>query len=217
MENRDHPDWPAFQRANRFLKLELPQNDFESWRTFCIRLWSQVEDWEELIKRNFRPKSLDFCVIHTRHEEDMSAIRDFVRLMEAEGYHGRTLGDIAAGENTLNAAEAMMNNSTKVFVLCSQHLRSEGPHKIAYQDALMRNCYSLEWRSKVIPLYVSGVGSENHIYGLGPIQGIVMRNDVNTVQAVNRSISLEDQMLKRRNRQREEDSLRRTLRKEKER
>lgn len=217
MNSMDHPDGPAWHRANRLLKLELPENNFEEWMTFCVRLWSQVEDWEDLMKRSFRPKSLDFCVIHTRHEDDMNVIRNFVRLLEAEGYYGRTLGDIVAGENTLDAAETMMNNSTKVFVLCTAHLRAEGPHKIAYQDALMRRCYGLEWRSRVIPLYVSGVGADSHIYGLGPIQGIVLRNDVSTVQTVNRTISLEDQMLKRRNRQREEDTLRRTIKREKER
>lgn len=188
-------DLEQFQRAIQecYIQLPLPPHD-AMWRHFFLSLFTQVNNSEENEERQYKEKVWDFCVIHSNHPSDHQIAKTFVRLLETSlGINGKSMGDVALGENTLEAASTMVQGSSKVFVLVSKHLEHAGMSKFVFQEALMQQLQRPDWRCKIIPMYLPGPYVRPPFF-MANIQGFKLGDDPRTVELVSGAISVEEQM-----------------------
>ncbi|KAK7080488.1 hypothetical protein SK128_022969 [Halocaridina rubra] len=175
------------------IALPPPPNDV-MWRNFYLSLYMQVINSEETQRRKYKHKVWDFCVIHSSHTSDQEEALRFANLLTTTlGLTGRTMGQIALGENTLEEASNMVQGSTKVFVLVSKYLENARIPKFVFQEALMQQLSRPDWLCKIVTVFLAGPRINPPFY-MANIEGFTLNNDVRTVQRVTESITLEEQM-----------------------
>ncbi|XP_064091435.1 uncharacterized protein LOC135205078 isoform X2 [Macrobrachium nipponense] len=194
MEFHSMSENDQFRTAALECPVELPPPpNHHRWRSFFLTLYMQVISSEEDEKRMFKHKDWDFCVIHSKHETDQQTARSFIRLLETTlGIFGTCNGDVALGENTLQAATTMIQRSSKVFVLSTRHLENQSVPKYVFHSALMQELQRPTWRRKIIPLYPRG--PKYTPLFLANLEGLSFGNDSRVVELVSGAISLEEQM-----------------------
>lgn len=199
-------DEAQWQRANQALRLSLPRGPAGlPWRYFALELYRRVEDWDERERRNYRHRVWDFCVIHSKHESDKELAANLKRLLETSlGFTGRTLAEVELGENTLQAASAMVEGSTKVFILATKYLNRIGVPKFVFQAALMQEILQEKWQRKIVPVRPPGPMVPLP-FGLAPIEGLTLGNEPKTVEVVSDALTVEEQMEVRAARRRDEE------------
>ncbi|XP_063884983.1 uncharacterized protein LOC135113602 isoform X1 [Scylla paramamosain] len=204
----------TWQQVNQHLGLVLPDGPNQAaWRSFVIELFRQVQSMEEQNRRNYRPNVWDFCVLHSSHPSDIATARNFKRLLTTSlGLFGRTLGDVNFGERTLEAAEAMVDGSTKVFVLATRHMSRVDVPKLVYQEVLMEELLQERWRERMVPLVVQG--NFRLPFGLRNIRPIPLLDDPSTAEMVSSFISVDTQMEVRAKRRRSEEIFNNQLRRQ---
>ncbi|XP_027226215.1 uncharacterized protein [Penaeus vannamei] len=206
-------DQQRWARISRELRVDLPAGRYATaWRNFVITLYEQIEHWMDQRRRDVRHTVWDFCVVHSRSRRDRHAAAEFKRLMETTlGIIGKTFDDIELGENTLEAASAMVTGSTKVFIIVSKYLELPGYPKFVFQNALMAQLQRPEWRRKLVPVYLPGSRDPAPLL-LAGLQGFTLGNDPRTVELVSGDIPVDYQMRVRQQRQRVEAHLLEELR-----
>ncbi|XP_068213783.1 uncharacterized protein [Palaemon carinicauda] len=194
MEFHSMNESDQYRMATQECPVDLPPPpNYHRWRSFFLTLYMQVISSEEDEKRNFKHKDWDFCVIHSKHETDQQTAKSFIRLLETTlGIFGTCNGDVALGENTLQAATTMIQKSNKVFVLATRHLESQSVPKYVFHSALMQELQRPNWRRKIIPLHPRG--PKYTPLFLANIEGLSIGNDSRVVELVSGVIHLEEQM-----------------------
>ncbi|XP_045124144.1 uncharacterized protein LOC123512048 [Portunus trituberculatus] len=204
----------TWDQVNQHLGLVLPEGlNQDAWRTFVMELFRQVLSIEEQNRRNYKPRAWDFCVLHSCHPRDVATAKNFKRLLTTSlGLFGITLGEINFGERTLDAAEAMVEGSTKVFVLATRQLSRVDMPRLVYQEVLMEELLQERWRDRMVPLVVQG--NSRIPFGLRNIRPLPLLDDPATAEMVSSFISVETQMEVRARRRRSEEIFNNELRRQ---